>query len=337
MSHEIDQTVFAEGQAMYAVEPAWHNLGRVKPNTFSSAEAIEEIGLGFNVSKRKLFVEQSDGSNPVEVPDFVATARDDSNAVLGVVTRDFEPLQNRQLFGLLDEAVAQTGLQVQYESAGSLRGGRQVWALARLPEPIEVASEDRVWPYFLALNGHDGSRSASFFPTCVRVVCANTAAAAEAGKERKFQWHHTANIQNRVPDMVASIKGCIEDLKRWGTIAEQMAQKEIETDAEIDTFKDLVSTTIETVIVGNSEHAKQRKVAALSLILGHFASGNDFLNPGDQPTIWRAYNAVSQWIEHEARRYRTPETLFESLVIGAAAITKSNVFRRLAEMLPRAA
>jgi phage/plasmid-like protein (TIGR03299 family) len=343
MAHEIDQSVYAEGQAMFAVEPAWHRLGRVKPNTFTSSEAMQEIGLDFNVSKRMLqFASAGDaysnitGPSYTPVEDFRATVRDDSNAVLGIVGKDFEPLQNRQHFQILDEAVATTGLKVQYESAGSLKGGRKVWALARLPEPITIASEsDKVWQYFLALNGHDGSRAASFFPTTVRVVCANTAAAAEAGRERKVTWHHTANIEKHIPDMVAAIKGCIVDLKNWGTIAEAMAQKEIQTEEEKQTFQKLVTLVIEETIDGKSDEAKKRRLAGLTSIVNHFSSGNDPLNPGDEPTVWRAYNAVSTWLEHEARRYRSPETRFESLVFGAAAAMKSRAFGILSGLLPR--
>jgi phage/plasmid-like protein (TIGR03299 family) len=338
---EIDQSVFAEGQAIFAVEPAWHKLGKVKPNTFKSSEAIEEIGLGFNVSKRKLFAAPLPGSvapsdQLIPVSEWVATFRDDSNAALGVVGSDFEPLQNKQMFEIVDEAVATAGLQVQYESAGSLRGGCHVWALARLPEPITVASEaDKVWQYFLALNGHDGSRSVSFFPTTVRVVCANTAAAAEAGRERKVQWHHTKNIQNYIPDMVAAIKSCIDDLKNWGLIAEAMAKKEIETEQEKETFQRLVTMVIEETIGGESDRAKQRKLAGINSIISHFASGNDPMNPGDEPTVWRAYNAVSTWLEHEATNFRSAESRFESLVIGAAAARKSRAFSILAGLLPR--
>jgi len=46
MAHEIDQTVFAEGQALYAVKSAWHGLGQVTPGTFTSIQAVQQVGLG---------------------------------------------------------------------------------------------------------------------------------------------------------------------------------------------------------------------------------------------------------------------------------------------------
>lgn len=328
MAHEIDQTRFAEGQALYAVKPAWHGLGQVLPGTFTSFQAIEQVGLGFNVSKRKLVT--VDG---VLLPDYVATVRDDSNAVLGVVGKDFEPLQNKTMFSVLDQAVAETGVAVEYESAGSLKGGREVWALARLAQPINLPGQDTVWKYFLALNGHDGSRGVVFMPTTVRVVCANTASAAEAGRERRFAWRHTRNINNNIENMVAAVRGCIEDLKSWGEIAEKMAVRQLETDAEIDTFKALIGDVIDATITGGTDEAKARKLQAFNLILGHFASGVDPMNPGDQPTIWRAYNAVSQWIEHESVRSRSQETRFAALMFGTQAVLKSRAFRRLAGLL----
>ncbi len=245
------------------------------------------------------------------------------------------------MFSIVDKAIAELGLEgkVEYESAGSLKGGRQVWALARLPQPIEIINEgvvDRVIPYLYAGNGHDGSRGATFKGTSTRVVCANTAAAAEAERTLQVSWHHTKNIEENIPSMVAAITQCINDLRTWGDVAQAMAAKKIETDEETDTFGKLIQSVISETIKGDNEHAKGRKIEGLKQILTHFST-NTSMNPGEDPTIWRAYNAVSQWIEHEARRYRSAETKFESLILGAAAATKARAFQRLALLLPKAA
>ena len=45
---------------------------------------------------------------------------------------------------------------MRYESAGALKGGRQVWALARMPSVDHVADDDTLDRYVLWLNSHDG-------------------------------------------------------------------------------------------------------------------------------------------------------------------------------------
>jgi Domain of unknown function (DUF932) len=71
-------------------------------------------------------------------PNHKATLRSDTGALLGIVGRDYEPLDNRDAFRFLDELI---GSQLHFETAGSLWGGRRVWVLARLPEWAEVGGD----------------------------------------------------------------------------------------------------------------------------------------------------------------------------------------------------
>jgi Domain of unknown function (DUF932)/Fibronectin type III-like domain len=62
-------------------------------------------------------------------------------------------VQNEQAFAFVDQLL---GSSLHFGTAGSLAGGRRVWVLATLPEPVQVGG-DAVRPYVLLMNSHDGS------------------------------------------------------------------------------------------------------------------------------------------------------------------------------------
>ena len=74
-------------------------------------EAIKYAGLFYDVVKSALFthskglsIDESgivSDSSQVRVPNFFATMRTDNNAVLGVVGKDYQIVQNRDAFSVL--------------------------------------------------------------------------------------------------------------------------------------------------------------------------------------------------------------------------------------------
>lgn len=59
-------------------------------------------------------------------------------------------------------------------TAGSLKGGQQVWALAKIKESFDVFGDDTVESYLLFSNPHQYGKSINVRFTPVRVVCNNT-------------------------------------------------------------------------------------------------------------------------------------------------------------------
>ena len=171
MAHEIDFTTSEKGSAMFAYEPAWHGHGVVVDAAQTSADALRIAGLDWDVDLTDLEAVMPDGTRQA-VPTHRATWRRDTGAVLGAVGMKYQPLQNRDAFAWMDEVVGES-LAI-WHTCGSLRGGRDVWMLAKLPGHIEVTDRDVIDKYVLITNNHGGTGAVRLFPTSVRVVCANT-------------------------------------------------------------------------------------------------------------------------------------------------------------------
>lgn len=86
------------------------------------------------------------GVSAIEVADRFATVRTNpftqAPEALGVVGRDYTPLQNEAHCGFLNTLADQSG--AVFDTAGSLRGGRQVFVTMRLPESLQIGGSDEV-------------------------------------------------------------------------------------------------------------------------------------------------------------------------------------------------
>ena len=158
---------------MYVREKPWHGLGVEVSEAPNSEDALRFAGLDWNVRQENVF-----NSRGGVIKGFKANVRDSDDSVLGVVGDRYKVVQNRDAFKFTDGLI---GGNVRYETAGSLRDGKQIWLLAKLPE--QKIAGDAVEPYLCFTNAHDGSSGVRVCMTPVRVVC-NSSRAPHLHRER---------------------------------------------------------------------------------------------------------------------------------------------------------
>jgi phage/plasmid-like protein (TIGR03299 family) len=202
MAHEIE-THGNRAAAVFARQDAWHRLGTTLTDVFTAEEAMRIGHLGgWDVRKTPLHTTEisAEGVTTLEVPGHFATVRTNpfTGAVepLGVVGRGYRPIQNEEHCEVLNQLVDDSA--AIFDTAGSLRGGRQVFVSLRLPETMRIGGTDQVDVNIVALNSHDGTSAFRLLVTPVRVVCANTQAAALANHSASISVRHTASAKGRV-------------------------------------------------------------------------------------------------------------------------------------------
>ena len=145
MAHNLNYNEQTGKHSFFSVkEKAWHNLGQIISDYPTSAEAIKHAGLDYTVEKRNLFT-YGDDTDPekddndvvmewrVDVPNFYATVRTDTEQVLGVVGNDYEIVQNVNAFDFFDSIVGGKD-GILYETAGALGKGERIFITAKLPD-----------------------------------------------------------------------------------------------------------------------------------------------------------------------------------------------------------
>ena len=182
----------ANVETMFSVrEQPWHGLGTVVANTPSSKEALISAGLNWRVLQESIYTEQEE-----EIAGYRANVRDTDRRVLGVVSDRYKVIQNSEAFAFTDELL---GEGVCYETAGALQDGRKVWLLARMPHEYIISGE-RISPYLLFSNTHDGTGAVKVALTPIRVVCNNTLNLALRTAKRSWSMVHTGDVREKISE-----------------------------------------------------------------------------------------------------------------------------------------
>jgi phage/plasmid-like protein (TIGR03299 family) len=294
-----------ESMAYYGQTP-WHGLGTRSIGVMTAAEALSLGGLAFDVEKQPIYL--GDGT---QVADNFATVRTDrlTDNVLGVVGRKYTPLQNVEAFEFFDAIVARQ--EAIYHTVGSLRMGRRVWILAKMPGEIRVIGDDITEKFVLLTNTHDGTSGVQILLTPVRVVCQNTLRAAlSGGKGTTFNIRHTRGVRAAV-HQAAEVMGFatvfFKELQQafqamaTTKLAEADARAYLERCLQIDAGDPNLSTRSKNIL----EDAARRL---------HAGKGTGL--PGVRGTVWAAYNGLTELVDH--RSYRSPDVRLDNAWFGGA-------------------
>jgi hypothetical protein len=169
MSHELEMINGVASMA-YSGNVPWHGLGKKVLPDLTPEQMLYEAQLDWSVEKVPAFAVVN-GEN-VSVGKS-ALVRSSDSKVLDVVGDDWNPVQNAEAFGFFADFVSEGNMEMH--TAGSLKGGQMVWALAKVKdESFELFGKDRVDSYLLFSNPHQYGKSIGIRFTPTRVVCNNT-------------------------------------------------------------------------------------------------------------------------------------------------------------------
>ena len=191
MSANVESMFFAGRQT------PWHGLGVQVENAPTSEDAIIYAGLNWKVLQKKVYTE--DGTR---IEGFYSNVRSSDNKPLGVVGSRYTIVQNVDAFKFTDSLL---GEGVTYETAGSLNDGKTIWLLAKLPNKYDILG-DKVDPYIVFTNTHDGSGAVKVAMTPVRVVCQNTLNFALKSAKRTWSARHLGSIEAKMNEAVETLE-----------------------------------------------------------------------------------------------------------------------------------
>lgn len=324
MAHKInfnEQT--GKHSFMSVKDKAWHNLGQIVTDYPNSKDALIFAGLNYNVEKRKIYTHDGDlAKEPdflirdIEIPNYQATIRTDTNQVLGVVGKDYEIVQNIDAFSFFDSIVGGDG--IQYETAGALGNGERIFITAKLPSYIKVGKDDLIEQYLFLTTSHDGYGSITAAFTPIRIVCNNTLNAALRNHSNAIKIRHTANAKERLAaaHQVMGISNQLSDqldgiFNHW---------------AKVKITDDEVKKLIQLALAPNKETIQNLKSGNRDDLSAYFESMCNsayeyaMVNESQQlettkGTLFGAYNSVTGYFQN-VRTYKDSESKLKSLLYG---------------------
>ena len=302
---------------MIVGQPAWHGLGvQVEPEDARDWRKVQTAaGLDWEITQRPLVATQFPEGLPLEVQSHVANVRSSDSRVLGVVGKSYQVLQNDQVFSWF--APFLEAEQATFEAAGALAEGSRIWALAKIEgAEQEVRDGDAVKGYLLLSHSHDGSLAIRVGFTPVRVVCSNTLTWAHSDEASKLiRIRHRgdviANLESVRETMDVVRQGFFSTIEQYRGLANVHIQQK-----DVARYVELV---LEPVRKANDEGEQVLSTKAQNIIdrIVEKATVGSELADGATPTLWDAYNGVTEWTSWE--RGRTQDSRINSLWYGDSA------------------
>ena len=294
MAHEVETMA-------YVREKPWHGLGTQVQEAMTSEEALVLGGLDWTVESKPVFTESG-----IQIPGYIANTRSSDNSILGIVSDKYRIVQNKDAFKFTDEIV---GGDVRYETAGSLRNGKSVFLLARLP--AESIIGDEVVPYLCFSNTHDGTGAIKVAMTPIRVVCNNTLNLALSTAKRTWTCRHMGRIEDKLEEATETLGLANKYMKALSERADQLAHTSI-SDAEIHRI-------VEEMFPVNTEDSERiqanvRKARDEFMVAYYMPDIAKF-----RGTQWGVANAMTDFVAHASPQRNTAtyaERNFERVVFG---------------------
>jgi phage/plasmid-like protein (TIGR03299 family) len=237
--------------------------------------------LSWKIEHRPLYFTGNDGQ-PVAWPDKVAVVREDTGRCLGVVSKDFETVQNSDLLSLIQPLVAEGLLTV--ENTGYLNHGSRVFAQAKVNQEYTVLGEDYNG-YVTLLNGHVGNCAVAIGSSMFRVICGNTFTAAYSDISEKYR--HSTGVTQRVLESQFVLDYVNGAMAKYAEYMQPLAL----TSCSSTQFRQALEAIYEKPV----KDMRESFVAKLDDLFYNGAGNNG-------NSFYDAFNAVTDYNSHESRK-----------------------------------
>lgn len=288
----------------------WHGLGTRVMEAPNSKEALGLAGLDWKVVQEPIYTETNE-----LIPGYKANVRDQDHKVLGVVTDRYKIVQNEEAFAFTD---ALLGEGVRYETAGSLQEGKKVWMLARLPHEYIITGE-RISPYLVFSNSHDGSGAIKVALTPIRIICQNTLNLALAQSKRCWSTIHTGEVKEKMEEAKNTLFMAEKYMDSLGKEFEALRMKKM-TDKEVMDYIDILLPTDNGATIHQIKNINRLKED----VKRRYFDAPDLQDIGKN--AYRFINAISDFATHSEPLRKTAnyrENLFARTMEGNPLIDKA--------------
>ena len=319
MAHNIE-IVNGQAQMAYRLSKGkpWHGLGTAVGDDLTPQAIMKAAGLDWTVSKVDTYAQVVDADGEI---DYVPTGRqalirDTDKKVLTEVGKGWNPVQNEEAFEFFTDFVSAGDMVM--DTAGSLKDGQIVWALADIKDGFTLFGGDEVKGYLLFSNPHQYGKTVDIRFCLERVVCNNTLTMALNEKgQPSVRLNHRGKFD---PDRVKQILG--------------LSHNKVETfkaAAELLGSKNYIMSDLETyfgTLFGESEKddKKLSRTAEKVMDLIETQPGAEF----KKGSWWQALNAVTYAVDHELGR--SADTRLTSAWFGSNAKRKVDALNLAVKM-----
>jgi len=308
MSHLVQQMA-------YVGETPWHGLGNALSPCQPLAIWAVQAGMNFRILETPVrYLSESAGNLGaiMTYPEQKVLYRSDTKTALSVVSSRYQVVQPAEILEFYRDLTEVSGFEL--ETAGVLKEGRKVWALARTGQSTLLKGGDAVNAYLLLATACDGTLATTAQFTSIRVVCNNTLAVALGEQAVSVKVPHNTVFD---PQAVKAQLGV--SVSSWDAFMYRMkvlSERKVKSHEAMNYFLRVFSDPASPVSSGTTNERAIKKVQTLFDGHGH---GAEMVSAKD--TAWGLLNAVTEFVDHQ-RRARSQDYRLDSAWFGQGAVIK---------------
>ena len=313
-------------QMAYVGETPWHGLGNALPPKQPLEVWAEQAGMTFQILETPVrYMAESSGAlgSIMTFGDQKVLYRSDTKAALSVVSNRYQVVQPREILEFYRDLTEVSGFEL--ETAGVLKEGRKVWALARTGQSASLKGGDTVNGYLLLATACDGTLATTAQFTSIRVVCNNTLAVALSSGANAIRVPHRTSFDPQAvkQQLGVSVSSWDAFMYRMRTLSERKVRAHEAMNFFLRVFNDPEQAP--------STLANERAIKRVQALYEGHGQGSELTSA--KGTAWGLLNSVTEFVDHQ-RRARSQDYRLDSAWFGAGALLKK---RALDEALKLAA
>ena len=341
----------AEMAALQGVDVWWDtdviSAGRLAPGA-TIEEWLQASGMTYTFRKAKLHYYADRAQTDLRTDDDnVAIIRSDNGARMGIANAGYNITQPFEMLEFFRDLVAGSGFELT--TAGTLHGGKRMWALAKITE-AKISGWDRIGAYLLLSSSADGSLSNEGRLTTVCVVCQNTMGMAlareakarvshrvsmalqklkaelglETAKEKFAAYVDAASVLSTRKVSDAAADEFVLRLLRGASADERVQQAVAAASTGGDTLAELLAAPFVLKAPEQDLESLLRRPRGADAVLALFeGAGRGSDQKGRAGTAWGLVNAVTDYVDH-VRTCKSDDHRVESAWWGTGDALKTD-------------
>ena len=306
MAHEIETMAYVDAVP-------WHGLG----NQLTPKQPIEiwqrEAGMDWRINEAEVLysVSGGDGLHLKSNPDNKVLFRSDTYSPLSVVSKRYKVVQPAEVLEFYRDLVNVGGFEL--ETAGVLKGGKKLWALAKTGQETLLRGNDQVKAYLLLATSCDGTLCTTAQFTSVRVVCNNTLQMAVGDSRGAVKVPHSTQFD---PALVKQALGL--GMSHWDTFVNDMRRMAERKVNKFEAMTYLINVLGDSAVPLNDQPNTKAIQNVYTLFAGE-GKGSDLASASG--TAWGLLNGVTEYVDQH-RRARSADYRLDSAWFGPGAVIK---------------
>jgi phage/plasmid-like protein (TIGR03299 family) len=303
----------------------WHQRDFNLPAHQSVDAWIERTDMNFEICESPVHFNAAQAKSLSQFQSFEEKKvlyRSDTGAPLSVVGEKYKVVQPREILEFYRDLTEVSGYTL--ETAGVIKGGKKIWALASTGQDATLKRNDQVKSFLLLATACDGSLATTATPTSIRVVCSNTLAFALNGSASAIKVPHSTQFNAHTVKKQLGVA-----ISHWDSFMYQMkllSERKVKTHESLNYFESVFNSETQTT------EQKQNERAIKSVQLLFEGKGKGALLESSKDTAWGLLNAITEYVDHE-KRARNHDFRLDSAWFGQGARLKQRALEVSLEML----